>query len=350
MGNRISVKSLTLGVDTHLDKHVAVLVNHIGQVIDTKEIAVSTLGYATLLKWCSSFGSLTQAGIEGTGTYGAGLCKYLQEHNVEVYEVNRPNRAKRRLRGKSDPTDAESAARSVLAKESTAIPKSHDGAVEALRYLVVARKSSVKSKTQTINQMRALLVTAPDPVRQQCYVPSSYQCVTACDKLEPQVGDMVQESLIAMLKLLAQRWKLLAAELRVIDKKLKALVKSCAPTLIDQYGVGNYVAATLLVTAGDNPARLKKESSFAALCGASPLEASSGKTQRHRLNRGGARDANNALWTVTLIRMRSDARTRKYVDKRINEGKSNKEIQRCLKRYIARELFPIIVSDLSCLT
>lgn len=128
------------------------------------------------------------------------------------------------------------------------------------------------------------------------------------------------------------------------------MTKEKAPTLIEQYGVGTYVAATLLVTAGDNPMRFKNESSFAALCGVSPLEASSGKTQRHRLNRGGARDANNALWTVTLIRMRNDARTKKYVDKRIIEGKSNKEIQRYLKRYIARELFPIIVSDLSCLT
>lgn len=269
---------------------------------------------------------------------------------MEVYEDNRPNRTRRRLRGKSNPTDAENAARSVLAKESTAIPKSHDGAVEALRFLVIARKSSVKSKTQTINQIRALLVTAPEKIRVKCYVPSTYQCIKACEELEGDPDDLVESSLISVVQLLAKRWQLLAAELKDIDKKLKVLTKAKAPTLIQQYGVGTYVAATLLVAAGDNPDRLKNESSFAALWGVSPLEASSGKTQRHRLNRGGARDANNALWTITLIRMRNDTRTKKYVDKRITEGKSTKEIQRCLKRYIARELIPIMVSELSCLT
>ncbi len=342
--------NLTLGVDTHLDNHVAVLVNNIGQVIDTQEFTVNLKGYSQLYKWCKSFGAVNQAGLEGTGTYGAGLCKFLQEKQITVFEVNRPNRAVRRLRGKSDPTDAENAARSVLANESTAIPKSHDGVVEAMRFLVVARKSSVKSKTQAINQIRALLVTAPDYVRQKCYVPSSYQCVIACKALEATSGNLLEETLISMLHLLAKRWEMLSQELKIIDKQLKALTSSASSTLLKQYGVGSYVAATLLVAAGDNPERLKKESSFAALCGVSPLDASSGKKQRHRLNRGGARDANNALWTVALIRMRSDYRTKKYVEKRSSEGKSNKEIQRCLKRYIARELYPIILSDLSKLT
>ncbi|MBO1256988.1 IS110 family transposase [Alteromonas sp. 5E99-2] len=218
--------------------------------------------------------------------------------------------------------------------------------MEALRFLVVARKSSAKSKTKAINQIRALLVTAPE----KCYVPSSYQCIKACEELQADPDNLVESSLVSVVQLLAKRWQLLATELRDIDKQLRILTKEKAPTLIEQYGVGKYLAATLLVTAGDNPSRLKNESSFAVLCGVSPLEASSGKTQRHRLNRGGARDANNALWTVTLIRMRNDARTKKYVDKRVTEGKSTKEIQRCLKRYIARELVPIMVSDLSCLT
>jgi transposase len=342
--------NLTLGVDTHLDNHVAVLVNSIGQVIDTQEFTVNSDGYGQLYKWCKSFGTVKQAGIEGTGTYGAGLCKFLQEKMINVFEVNRPNRAMRRLRGKSDPTDAESAARSVLANESTAIPKSHDGIVEAMRFLVVARKSSVKSKTQAINQIRALLVTAPDHIREKCYVPYSYQCIVACKSLTPRESHLLEETLISMLNLLALRWEALSKELKTIDKQLKKLTSSAAATLLEQYGVGSYVAATLLVAAGDNPERLKKESSFAALCGVTPLDASSGKNQRHRLNRGGARDANNALWTVALIRMRNDFRTRKYVDKRLSEGKTNREIQRCLKRYIARELYPIIVSDLSKLS
>lgn len=341
---------LTLGVDTHLNTHVAVLINHIGQVIDTQEFPVCITGYEKLYNWAKSFGNIKQAGLEGTGTYGAGLCKFLEEKGLKVFEVNRPNRAKRRLRGKSDPTDAENAARSVLANESTAIPKSHDGAVEALRYLVVARKSAVKARTQAINQVRALLVTAPEQIRAACYVPSTCQCIAACKRIQSKDNDVLLSTLVAMLNLLADRWLSLTEELRLIGKRLTELTKSTACHLLEQFGVGPYVAATLMVTAGDNPTRLHKESSFAALCGVNPLEASSGKTQRHRLNRGGSRDANNALWTVALIRMRSDPRTRIYAAKRSAEGKSIKEIQRCLKRYIARELYPIMVSDLSLLT
>ena len=319
-------------------------------IIHVCEFVVNKKGYEELFKWCGSFGKVQQAGLEGTGTYGAGLCKFLQEKGIQVFEVNRPNRATRRLRGKSDPTEAENAARSVLAREAKAIPKSHDGIVEALRFSVVVRKSAVKAKTQAINQIRALLVTAPEHIRQKCYIPSSYQCVAACKVLKASPGNLLEETLISMLILLAHRWESLSKELKAIDKQLKTLTSSAAATLMEQYGVGSYVAATLLVAAGDNPERLRKESSFAALCGVSPLDASSGKKQRHRLNRGGARDANNALWTIALIRMRNDYRTKKYVSKRSSEGKSNKEIQRCLKRYIARELYPIIVSDLSMLS
>lgn len=218
MNIRNNAKELTLGVDTHLEKHVAVLIDNIGQVVDTKEIAVTSIGYSTMYKWCSSFGNVKQAGIEGTGTYGASLCKYGQDQGVAVFEVNRPNRARRRLRGKSEPTDAENAARSVLANESTAIPKSHDGTVEALRFLVVARKSSVKSKTQTINQIRALLVTAPEKIREKCYVPSSFQCSKACEELKAEPNNLVESSLISVEQLLAKRWQLLATELRDIDK------------------------------------------------------------------------------------------------------------------------------------
>jgi transposase len=290
---------------------------------------------------------LTHAGLEGTGTYGAGLCHYLLENGIDVYEVNRPNRAKRRLVGKSDPTDAENAARSVLANESKAIPKTHDGLVEALRYLLVARRSAVKAKTQSINQIRALLVSAPYGIREGYLVPSTNKCILLCSNISSLGDSVMLQTLSAMLKLLSSRWLSLAEELKLIDGQLKKLTKKAAGRLISQYGVGPYVAATLLVTAGGNPERLRKESSFAALCGVNPLEASSGKKQRHRLNRGGSREANNALWTVALIRMRGDARTIQYTEKRTHDGLSVKEIQRCLKRYIARELFPIICQDLT---
>ena len=249
--------SLTLGVDTHLDIHVAVLLSSVGQVLDTQAFPVNTDGYEKLYQWSKSFGYVRQAGLEGTGTYGAGLCKYLQNKEITVYEVNRPNRAKRRLVGKSDTTDAENAARSVLGKESSAIPKSHDGVVEALRYLTVARKSAIKARTQSINQIRALLVTAPDDIRKKCYVPSATQCIKACLNLHLVDDNLQTQTLVSMLELLAKRWQSLTEELKLIDKNLLKLTRTAAPHLLEQFGVGPYVAATLMVTAGDNPERLK---------------------------------------------------------------------------------------------
>jgi|TARA_B110000211_G_scaffold190730_1_gene217334 transposase len=338
---------LILGVDTHLDLHVAVLVNMIGQVVSTEAFETDEKGYNRLLKWCQSFGQLLKAGIEGTGTYGAGLSRFMVSNNISVYEVNRPNRARRRLRGKSDPTDAENAARAVLADEAKAVPKTQNGSVEAMRFLLIARRSAIKSRTQAINQIRAILVTAPDSIRKQYLVASTRACIEACNNIEKLGNSTLLDMLTVSLKLLAKRWLDLTGELKILDRNLKRLTLSTAPLLTQELGIGPYVAATLLVTAGDNPERLKKESSFAALCGVSPIEASSGKVVRHRLNRSGSRVANNALWTITLIRMRSDPRTRQYVDRRTKEGRSNKEIQRCLKRYIARELYPKILYDLS---
>lgn len=337
---------LILGVDTHLDLHVAVLINMLGQVICTKEFETNEKGYKGLLKWCSSFGQLLKAGLEGTGTYGAGLCRFLLKNNITVFEVNRPNRARRRLRGKSDPTDAENAARAVLAGEAKAIPKSQNGSVEAMRFLLITRRSAIKARTQAINQIRAILVTAPDDVRKKYLITSTLGCIVACNGINIPGKSTLLEMLFCSLKMLAKRWLNLSEELKILDKNLKALTKARAPLLTQQYGIGPYVAATLLVTAGDNPERLKKESSFAALCGVNPIEASSGKVVRHRLNRSGSRIANNAIWTIALIRMRSDPRTKLYVERRTKEGKSNREIQRCLKRYIARELFPKILNDL----
>lgn len=343
-------KQLILGVDTHLDIHVAVLINSIGQTVSDAEFPTTPNGYQKLLRWCRSFGILQKAGVEGTGTYGAGLYRFFDKQQIPVFEVNRPNRLKRRLQGKSDTTDAENAARAILAGEAKAIPKKQNGTVEALRFLIVTRRGAVKGKTQAINQIRALLVTAPDEIRKQYLQVSPQACIKACRGIISLGETPLLEALALSLILLANRWQSFTTELKQIDKRIKVLTKRAAPSLLEQYGVGPYVAATLLVTAGDNPERLKSEASFAALCGVSPKEASSGKTIRHRLNRGGSREANNALWTVSLIRMRSDPRTQKYVERRTIEGRSTKEIQRCLKRYIAREVFPVILRDLKCCT
>jgi transposase len=259
MNRSHTVNQLTLGVDTHLETHVAAPINNLGQVIDTGEFSVCTIGYEKLLKWSCSFEVLKQAELEGTGTYVAGLCKFLIDKYIRVYEVNRPNRAKRRLRGKSDPTDAENAARSVLAKESTALPKSHDRVVEALRYLVMARKSAVESRTQAINKVRGLLVTSPEDIRSSCYVASTVRCITACKNVVVTKDDLVLGTLLSTLNLLADRWLSLTKELKCIEKQLKELTKSSATRLLEQFAVGPYVAATLMVAAGDNPQRLKKE-------------------------------------------------------------------------------------------
>lgn len=343
-----SQSEVILGVDTHLDVHVGVVIDAVGRVKGTLSIETNPSGYEQLLVWAQSFGRLIRAGIEGTSSYGAGLTRFLEMNGVAIVEVNRPNRSRRRSRGKSDPTDAESAARSVLADDATGIPKSQSGMAEALRTLSVARRSAVKAKTQAVNQLRSLLVSAPSLIRDALLKAKPADCVAACTALpQDDEKNVVLASLKTTLRLLAKRWNALHEELRELDKQLTRLTKLAAPRLLGRFGVGPQTAATLLVTAGDNPTRLRNEAALAALCGVSPIEASSGKTTRHRLNRGGQRQANNALWTIAMVRMRSDARTHEYVAKRTGEGLTKKEIHRCLKRYIVRELYPLILADLA---
>ncbi len=341
-----SQQEVILGVDTHLDVHVGVVISEIGQLLGTRSVSANSAGYLDLLSWASSFGTLTRAGIEGTGTYGAGLCRFLIDNEMAVLEVNRPDRAKRRQKGKSDPTDAESAARAVLSGIATAIPKQQSGACEAMRIISVARRSAVKAKTQAINQLRALLVSAPQDIREKLWRAKTSDCVKACAKVRNLGDSVLLQALTSTLRSLAKRWLTLAAELEQFDKQLEALTRTHAQQLRSRFGVGPYTAAILLTVAGDNPERLKNEAALASLCGVNPLPASSGKTTRHRLNRGGNRAAKNALWTIAMVRMRSDPRTRAYVDRRTAEGLTSKEIHRCLKRYIVRELFPLIMRDL----
>jgi transposase len=340
-------REVILGVDTHLDVHVAVLIDVVGRFVATTSIPTTAAGYQQLIRWTHAFGRLQRAGVEGTGTYGAALARRLQEYGVEVLEISRPDRSRRRLRGKSDPTDAENAARAVLAGESNAIPKAQTGVVEAMRAVSMARRSAVKAKTQAINQLRALLVTAPESIRASLLKIKPEECVGRCARLQSLGDTPLLTALTSTLRLLAKRWIALAKELDELDAALDNLTRQAGRRLLARFGVGPQTAATLLVAAGDNPGRLRSEAALAALCGVSPLEASSGKTTRHRLNRGGDRAANNALWTISMVRMRSDPRTRAYVVRRTAEGLSIKEIQRCLKRYIVRELYPLILADLA---
>ncbi|MFF0228649.1 IS110 family transposase [Streptomyces sp. NPDC004629] len=330
-----------LGVDTHKDVHVAAVTDHLGRVKGSEAFPATAAGYVELLSWAGEFGDIRRAGVEGTGSYGAGLCRFLQAQGVEVIEVNRPDRAKRRSRGKNDTVDAEAAAQAVVSERATAVPKSGDGPVEQIRVYKMARDSAVKARKQAINQLKAILINADPALREQLSGLGRAALVTACVGLD-DTKHAGGAAVLHTLRTLARRVKALAAEAADLAKRMEALVKRVAPALLEEHGVGVDSAACLLVAAGDNPERLADEAAFAALCGVSPVERSSGKTHRHRLNRGGDRQANAALFRIVLTRLRGEPRTVTYIERRTAQGKTKREIIRCLKRYLARHLFNII--------
>ncbi|GAC1605440.1 MAG: IS110 family transposase [Acidimicrobiales bacterium] len=339
-------QEVTGGVDTHKDTHVAAAVDAIGRILATCAFPATRRGYAQLLRWMRGFGPVAKIGVEGTSSYGAGLARYLADQGVEVVEVNRPNRQARRRHGKSDPADAEAAARAALNGEASGRPKGGDGTVEAIRALRVARRSAVKARVQAANQIGALILTAPVELRERLGGLRTDGVVALAARFRPRVCADPTEVTKAALRSLARRHQSLAAEIAELDGMLADLIADVAPQrLLDKKGVGTDVAGALLVAAGDHPDRLKSERSFAALCGASPVDASSGKQKRHRLNLGGDRQANGALWRIVMVRMSCDPRTRAYVERRTKEGKTTKEIMRCLKRYIAREMYKAITTQ-----
>ena len=326
---------VVLGVDTHLDAHVAVALDQLGRRLGVATLATTEKGYEQLLWWAEEFGPVRCAGVEGTSSYGAGVARHLKSRGIEVLEVERPKRRQRstsRRNGKSDHTDAEGAARIVLAGEAAGVPKSGDGEVEMIRVLRAARRAAVKARTQAANQLKNLVVTAPEGLRRRLRGLSTKALVATAVRLRP--GDRPgnpEEATRFALRSVARRYRSLSEEIAELDVQLARLVAGVAPGLVALPGVGTDHAATLLVAAGDNPERLKSEASFASLCGVSPVEASSGKVVRHRLNRGGNRDANRALHSICVFRMGRDRRTQAYVARRTAEGKSKREIMRCLK-------------------
>jgi transposase len=332
---------VTVGVDTHADIHVAVAKDGFGRRLDATSVATTPAGYRELLGWAQRLGQVDAWGIEGTGSFGAGLTRFLRGHGQVVVEVNRPDRAARRRRGKSDPLDAEAAARAVQAREGS-IPKAGDGLVEMTRSLRVARASAVKARTQAVNALKALLVTAPQELREQLRDLSTVQLVHTAAALQPGPVTIPLAAAMLGLQTLARRYQALSAELAVLDAELDRLTRMAAPKLVARFGVGPDSAGALLVAAGGNPQRLRSDAAFSMLCGSSPIEASSGKTRRQRLNRGGDRQANAALYRIVVARLRHDPTTRDYLARRIRQGKSNKEAIRCLKRYVAREVFAVL--------
>jgi transposase len=331
--------TVVVGIDTHADTHVAVALSNLGARLGCISVPTTVRGFAELLGWARGLGEVTTFGIEGTGSFGATLMRFLQDEKQLVVEVSRPDRRIRRQDGKSDPIDAEAAARTVLSGKATGIPKSGDGRVEMIRSLRVARRSALKARTQAANQLHALVITCPESLRSRLHPLAASALAQLVAKFRPGPMDGPEAAAKLALRHIGRRYVFLDAEIASLDGELDVLVAKAAPALLELVGVGTDVAGALLVAAGDNPERLGGEASFARLCGAAPLPASSGKTTRHRLSRGGDRIANNALWRIVIVRMRCDARTRCYVDRRTKEGLTKREIIRCLKRYVARDVF-----------
>lgn len=339
-------RRVTGGVDTHDDVHVAaVLDSATGRQLDTGSFPTTTAGYAGLLGWMQRFGTVDQIGIESTGSWGAGLARHLAVAEIAVVEVDRPDRKARRHDGKSDPTDAVAAARAALSGRATAIPKSRDGSVEAIRTLEIVYHAATLDRTRAINQFKALIVTAPDGLRHRLRDGLSLTAqLGRTRRFTDNHPDPVELQTRFALRELARRIGFLNDQHRRLETRIAELVAHHAPALLGLFGVGPHAAAQLLIAAGDNPQRLRSEAAFAKLCGACPLPASSGKTTRHRLNRGGDRRANNALFHIVLVRMRYDQRTRAYVARRTAQGKTHNEIMRCLKRFVAREVYTAITN------
>ncbi|MFI7493093.1 IS110 family transposase [Micromonospora echinaurantiaca] len=344
-------RKVTGGVDTHGRTHHAAVIDQTGRELGDQQFPATPAGYRQLLAWLRAFGTIVKIGVEGTGAYGAGLARYLSSQKITVVEVDRPDRRTRRVKGKSDPIDALAAARAALSGQASGVPKTRTGPVEAIRALRVARNGAVKARTAAINQLHGLLTAAPEDLRADLAGHTGVNLVNRCAALtidDTRLSDPV-EATKAALTAIATRVQALTAEITLADRRLRPAVTQAAPTLSALFGVGPDVAGQLLTTAGDNPDRLRSEAALAHLCGAAPIPASSGRTDRHRLNRGGDRAANKALHTIALCRLRYDPRTRAYQEKRTKQGLSKKEIIRCLKRYIVREVHTALLTDYTAL-
>jgi transposase len=338
------------GVDTHKQTHYAAVIDDNGRSLGHREFPARADGYAALLAWVRSHGAVLAIGVESTGSFGATVTRFLRDAGEDVVEVNQPNRQARHIDGKSDRLDAEQIARSVLAATGVATPKTKSGPIEVIRTLRVARASAIRARTQAFNNLFGTMIAAPSEVRDELVELTKRTFVNRCLDLQPDTEDLLElidepdRLVIATVKLtlrnLARRWKTLDAEVKTLSHHIDAVVTHVAPQLVELFGVGTELAGQFLVTVGDNTERIRNEAAFAKLCGVSPKPASSGqKSGRHRLNRGGDRQANSALYIVAIVRLRHHQPTRDYVARRTAEGLSKREIIRCLKRYIAREVF-----------
>jgi transposase len=332
------------GVDTHKDLHVAAVVDEQDCVLGTHCFATTRQGYRQMLLWMRSFGELQRVGVESTGTYGAGLLRHLQAAGIDVLEVIAPDKQDRRRRGKDDDLDAQNAAHAAFAGKRVVTPKTRDGMIESLRVLKACRRTAVAARKVALQMMQNIIVCAPDELRDALRNLTRMQLIRTLAAWRPNLSDYrnVSSAYRITLKSLGRRYLELHDEIADLDVMIGAIVDELAPSLVARNSIGQESAAQLLLTAGDNSDRIQSEASFAALCGVSPVPASSGKITRHRLNRGGDRAANSALHIIAIGRLRTDPRTKTYVARRMAEGHSKLEALRCLKRYIAREVYKLI--------
>lgn len=331
---------IIIGVDTHKHSHVAVALDTLGRRLGQIMMPATTEGYGRLVQWGQTLGTPLAFGVEGTGSYGAGLTRHLVQLGYTVREVNRPDRRLRRQQGKNDVIDAENAARAVLSAQATAVPKRGEQFVEMIRVIKIARDTAVKARTQAMVTLKTLVITAPAELREELETRRGKKAlINYCARLCP--GEMTSPTASTQhaLRTLARRWLELEGEIQAHSEILNRLVSQRLAALVEAFGIGTDTAAEMLIMTGDNPQRIRSEAAFAKLCGVCPIPASSGKTHRHRLNRGGHRQANAALYRVVIVRMRSHPPTRDYVTRRTAEGKTKSEIIRCLKRYLAREIY-----------
>jgi transposase len=334
-----------IGVDTHKHVHVAVAIDALGIRLATLSASADRAGYAELVAWARSLGTVEAFGIEGTGSYGVGLASHIRRHAIRVVEVSHCDRRKRRNNGKSDTIDAETAARSVLAGIATAVPKTADGSAEMVRQIKVARDTAVKAKSAAIITLKTLIVNAPSDLREALEPLTDRKLIDRCARLLPGVIEDTVASTKHALRAIARRWITLSSEIDTHDEALDVITKAAAPTLREAFGIGPDSAAEMMIVAGDNPTRIRSEAAFAKLCGACPIPASSGVTHRHRLFRGGHRQANAALYRIVTVRMRWHQPTLDYVIRRTAQGLSKKDIIRCLKRFVAREIYHALIGD-----
>jgi len=335
-----------VGVDTHLDEHVlAVVAAPSGAVLARRAVGANGRGYSAALRFAGeAAGGARVWAIEGTGSYGAGLARYLAGRGETVLEISRTPRAERRLRGKDDTLDAARTARAALASETLALPRSGERR-EALRLLLIARRSAVDVRREALGQLRGVIVTAPDELREQLRGLPVGRLLERCSRLRrssAMSADEVATRLV--LRSLARRIQTATVEADELQQEILGHIRALAPQLLDEPGVGPIVAAQLLI-AWSHRGRVRSEAAFARLAGVAPVPASSGQTVRHRLSRGGDRQLNRALHTVVLHRRLHDPATKAYIARRVTEGKSRRDATRLLKRYLARHLYRLLQQE-----